>query len=181
MFCAYSSPKKGLLPPTELSAGEFLGLQLAREIARVIGMNDRTTLPTLLRDTAARLDAGAHYEWGHMGRCNCGHLVQTVTNMSCRQISAAVEHRLDEWTEHAKDYCQVTDSPVDQLFSALAEVGFSHRDVVALEYLSDPRVLARLGPQGPRLRRNHAPDVCLYMRTLADVIEESSQVPALRA
>lgn len=130
-------------------------------------------LPDLLRRTADRLDAGAHYEWGHMGRCNCGHLVQTVTHMTSREISRAVEHKLDEWTEHARDYCEMTGSPVDDLFAALAEVGFDHRDVMQLEYLSDPRVLERLGSRGRKLRRNHVPDVTLYMRTLAEVIEGS--------
>ncbi len=146
-------------------------------------MNERNRpLPSLLRRTADRLDSGAPYEWGHMGRCNCGHLVQTVTSMTSRQIASAVEHRLDEWTEHARDYCQMTGSPVDDLFQALAEVGFNHQDVMALEYLKDPRVLSRLGERGRKLRRNHAPDVSLYMRTLADLIEESQRpVAALQA
>lgn len=134
---------------------------------------NRHPLPDLLRLTADRLDAGAHYEWGHMGRCNCGHLVQTVTHMTSREISRAVEYKLDEWTEHARDYCEMTGSPVDDLFASLAEVGFDHRDVMQLEYLSDPRVLERLGTRGRKLRRNHVPDVTLYMRTLAEVIETS--------
>lgn len=139
-------------------------------------MNDRAKpLPSLLRRTADRLDLGAHYEWGHMGRCNCGHLVQTVTSLTSRQIASAVEHRLDEWTEHARDYCEMTGSPVEDLFAALSDVGFGHRDVMALEYLNDPRVVARLGERGRRLRRNFAPDVSLYMRTLADLIEETQQ------
>lgn len=126
----------------------------------------------LLRTTATRLDNGARYEWGHMGRCNCGHLVQTLTELSDRQIAESVDHQLDEWSEHAKTYCAQTGSLVDDLFAALANVGFSHRDVIALENLTDPRVLKLLNSQGQRLRRNHAPDVALYMRTLAEVIEE---------
>lgn len=125
---------------------------------------------SLLRKTADRLDSGARYEWGHMGRCNCGHLVQTLTELSDREIAASVDHQLDEWSEHAKTYCAETGSLVEDLFTALAEVGFSHRDVVALEHLTDRRVLSALG--GPRLRRNHVPDVSLYMRTLASILEE---------
>ena len=83
-----------------------------------------------------------------------------------------MNHQLDEWSEHARDYCEQTGSPVEDLFTALAEVGFSHRDVMALEYLNDPRVRAELGERGQALRRNHAPDVSLYMRTLANVIEK---------
>lgn len=134
-------------------------------------MNDKQNLPQLLRKTADRLDQGARYEWGHMGRCNCGHLVQTLTDMTDREISKAVEHKLDEWSEHAQTYCEQTGSPVDDLFRTLEEVGFSHKDVIALEYLTDSRVLKLLGPKGQQLRRNFAPDVSLYMRTLAQVVE----------
>lgn len=132
---------------------------------------EKKPLVSLLRETAERLDSGARYEWGHMGRCNCGHLVQTLTDLTDREIAASVDHQLDEWSEHAKDYCAQTGSRVDELFHALAEVGFNHRDVMALEYLSDPRVLATLAPDRKKLRRNHAPDVSLYMRTLADILE----------
>lgn len=137
--------------------------------------NHNKPIVDLLRKTAERLDGGARYEWGHMGRCNCGHLVQTITDLTDRQIAESVNHQLDEWSEHAKDYCAQTGSLVDDLFTALAEVGFSHEDVIALEYLSDKRVLSQLGPQGRQLRRNYAPDVSLYMRTLADVIEKEKR------
>jgi hypothetical protein len=133
--------------------------------------NHKKPIVDLLRKTAEKLDGGARYEWGHMGRCNCGHLVQTLTDLTDRQIAESVNHQLDEWSEHAKDYCAQTGSLVDDLFTALAEVGFNHRDVIALEHLSDRRVLAELGPSTVKLRRNHAPDVSLYMRTLADIIE----------
>ena len=133
----------------------------------------KRALSELLNETADRLDAGARYEWGHMGRCNCGHLVQTLTQMSDRQIAEAVNHQLDEWTEHAKLYCEQTGATVEELFRALEEVGFTHRDVMALEYLSDPRGLKSLGKRGQSLRRNYAPDVSLYMRTLAKLMAES--------
>jgi hypothetical protein len=117
-------------------------------------------LITALRQTADRIAGGARYEWGHMGRCNCGHLVQTVTDMS----------------EHAKDYCARTGHKVDDLFMALQNVGFSYQDVIHLENLSDSRVLARL-PGGKRhLRRNQIGDVTLYMRTLADMLDEGATV-----
>ncbi len=111
-----------------------------------------------------------------MGRCNCGHLVQTLTSMSAREIAESIDHQLDEWSEHAKDYCETSGKKVDDLFRALAEVGFDHRDVMALEYLNDPGVLAKLGERGRRLRRNHRPDVILYLRTLADLREQGTQV-----
>jgi hypothetical protein len=133
-------------------------------------------LITALRQTADRIAGGARYEWGHMGRCNCGHLVQTVTDMSAYEIVKSIDFQLDEWTEHAKDYCARTGHKVDDLFMALQNVGFSYQDVIHLENLSDSRVLARL-PGGKRhLRRNQIGDVTLYMRTLADMLDEGTTV-----
>lgn len=125
-----------------------------------------------LRQTADRLASGARYEWGHMGRCNCGHLVQTVTNMTDHEIAQSVDFELDEWSEYAKDYCEGSGHKVDDLFIILQGVGFSYQDVIHLENLSDTRVLDRL-PGGRRyLQRNRVADVTLYMQTLADMLEE---------
>lgn len=125
-----------------------------------------------LRTTADRLKAGAHYEWGHMGRCNCGHLVQTITNLSDREIVQAADHRLDEWSEHAKDYCAGSGHSLDTLFLTLQEMGFDYQDVIHLENLSDQRVLQRLDQGRRYLRRNCREDVTLYMNTLATLLEE---------
>lgn len=129
-----------------------------------------------LRTTAQRLQEGAHYEWGHMGRCNCGHLIQTITNLSDREIVQAADHRLDEWTEHAKDYCEGTGHSLDTLFLTLQEMGFDYQDVMHLENLSDQRVLQQLGQQPRYLRRNCREDVTLYMNTLAAMLEEEMAV-----
>jgi hypothetical protein len=126
-----------------------------------------------LRTTAQRLTAGAHYEWGHMGRCNCGHLVQTITSLSDREIVQVADHRLDEWTEHAKDYCEGSGHSLDTLFLTLQEMGFDYQDVIHLENLSDQRVLQRLGQEQRYLRRNCREDVTLYMNTLATMLEEA--------
>ena len=125
-----------------------------------------------LRETADRLSNGATYEWGHMGRCNCGHLVQTITSMSDYEIVKSIDFQLDEWSEHARDYCEGTGHQVDDLFRTLQELGFGYQDVIHLENLSDPRVLHRLNGAGRYLRRNRVEDVTLYMTTLADLLDE---------
>ena len=124
-----------------------------------------------LRATAQRLKEGAHYEWGHMGRCNCGHLLQTITNLTAHEIVQTAEHHLDEWTEHAKDYCEGTGHPLDTLFLTLQEMGFDYQDVIHLENLSDQRVLQQLHGERRYLRRNCVDDVTLYMHTLANLLE----------
>ncbi|MEZ4676060.1 MAG: hypothetical protein R2932_17685 [Caldilineaceae bacterium] len=124
-----------------------------------------------LRMTAQHLAAGAAYEWGHMGRCNCGHLVQTITTMNAREIVEAVDFAMDEWSEHAKDYCVGTGQNVETLFLTLQNIGFNYQDVIHLENLTDGRVLGRLNTF---LRRNCVDDVIRYMTTLADILEEDA-------
>jgi len=42
-----------------------------------------------------------------------GHLVQTVTIMTDREIVDSIDNRMEEWTEHAREYCASTGSKVD--------------------------------------------------------------------
>ncbi len=131
-----------------------------------------------LHVTAQRLAEGAKYEWGHMGRCNCGHLVQTITGMTDYEIVKSVDFQLAEWTEHAQDYCEHSGHKVEDLFTTLANVGFDRDDVIHLENLSDGRVLDRLLREQRYLRRNCAGDAVLYMQTLAALLEEEAVVVA---
>ena len=132
-------------------------------------------LISALRETAERLSSGAHYEWGHMGRCNCGHLLQTVTDLSSFEIVKTIDFQLDEWSEYANDYCEGTGQKVEDLFSSLQNVGFSREDVIHLENLSDKRVLQQLGDGLRYLERNNREHVQLYMTTMADILEEELQ------
>ncbi len=128
-------------------------------------------LISALRATADRVEAGARYEWGHMAHCNCGHLAQTVSNQTGEQISKVVKHALSEWTEHASDICDVSGNPVEELLDVLQQVGFSREDVMHLEWLSDKRVLRKVG-QGIYLKRNDRNDLITYLRAMADMLEE---------
>ncbi|WP_372366866.1 hypothetical protein [Candidatus Uabimicrobium sp. HlEnr_7] len=133
------------------------------------------TLIEALRKAAQNLDQGVKYEWGHMGRCNCGHLVQTVTEMSDIEIVKAVDHKLDEWTEHAKDYCGDSDRKIDDLFVTMDQIGFSHYDMSHLENLSDQNVLSRLTDKN-YLERNNPNHVSLYMSTMANMLEKQLKI-----
>lgn len=125
-----------------------------------------------LRDTAKRLKDGAYYAWGHHGACNCGHLLQSVTQLSKEEILRYAHTGIGEWTELAEDYCTTTNAPVDLLLKKLAEIGFTPSDIHSIEYLTDRQVLDRL-PGGFRwLSRNVREDVTVYMETFATLLED---------
>ena len=118
-----------------------------------------------LKKTANDLNQGCRYEWGHMGRCNVGCLVQNLTGKSDTQIAKSVNFEISEWSEHANDYCAQSNSSVTRLFSDLQKEGLSYKDVIHIEYLSNPKVLKHI-PQ-KKLRRNQPEDVSTYLKAFA--------------
>ena len=126
-----------------------------------------------LRDTAHKLKSSQTYQWGHMGSCNCGHLVQEVTRLSKAEIHEyAMRTRGGDWSEQAMDYCPTSGYLMDQVISYMLEAGMEIKDFRNLERLSDQEVLKRLPPQQRHLRHNFREDVVKYMCTWADLLEE---------
>jgi hypothetical protein len=125
-----------------------------------------------LRTTAQKLRNGAPYAWGNHGACNCGNLLQVVTDLTKEEILSYAHSGIGEWTELAQDYCGVTDAPVDLLIKKLQEIGLTPSDIHNIEYLEDRKVLEQL-PGGFRwLSRNVREDVILYFETFANLLED---------
>jgi len=134
-------------------------------------------LVSVLRATATRLKAGAPYRWTHMGACNCGHLAQTVTQLTAEDIRRYALERRGEWAEQGLEFCPASGYPMDAILSALFGLGLSSDDLGQLEKLSDPAVLRRIPSElRTQLSYRERDHVVLYMRTFADVLEE--QLPA---
>jgi len=141
------------------------------------------TLINALREAANNLKNGAPYAWGHHGSCNCGHVLQVVTQLSKQEIVRHAQTVHGEWSEIAEDYCGVTNAPAYLLVSKLEKIGLTPTDIHNLEYLEDRKVLNHL-PGGFRwLKKNMREDVILYFETMAAMLEEqlvaSIQLPKL--
>lgn len=129
-------------------------------------------LVSALRETANRLKQGAYYAWGNHGGCNCGNLLQVVTDLSKEEILKYAHSGIGEWTELAEDYCGVTDAPISLLLKKLQDIGLTPTDIHNLEYLEDKEVLNKL-PNGFRwLKKNVREDVIVYFETYANILEE---------
>ena len=108
-----------------------------------------------------------------MGQCNAGHLIQTLTGLSSFEIVESIDFQLDEWSEHAIDYCSNTGCKVDDIFLTIEKHGMAHEDIVKLENLSDRKVLNNLDGGFRHLERNNRNDVIDYMNSFADLLEKA--------
>lgn len=132
-----------------------------------------------LRTTAARLAADASYQWGHLGLCNCGHLVQTLCGLAPARIHEIALEGDGDWNQLANAYCPTSGQPIDDLIGELVAAGLSTADIGHLEKLGDPAILAAL-PGGHRwLRRNDRADLIAYLETWASLLE--LELPAAAA
>jgi hypothetical protein len=134
-----------------------------------------------LRSTAARLTANASYAWGHLGMCNCGHLVQTLCAIPPARIHRIALERTGDWEQLANDYCPTSGHAIDDVITELLQAGLTTGDIGHLEKLDDPRVLAAL-PGGHRwLRRNDRADLVAYLQTWAGLLDAAAAASTLRA
>ena len=130
------------------------------------------TLSEALRVTIARLEAGADYQWGHFGACNCGHLAQTVTQRSRAELHEAAVQRARDWGDAAVEYCATSGYPIDHILSEMLALGLTLDDIRHLEQLSDRRILRRLPVERRFLRRNRREDLLLYLSAWVDMLDE---------
>jgi len=138
-------------------------------------MTSRVSLPLIqaLRDTARRLTTEAPYQWGHMGSCNCGHLAQTITQLTKAEIHTLAMQRYGDWERQLVDYCPTSGLPFDQTIDEMLALGFSREDLTHLEKLGDPAVRHTIPfERRNTLRHNQRDDVVLYLHAWADLLEQ---------
>ncbi len=125
-----------------------------------------------LRTTAKRLRTDVQYYWSHQGSCNCGHLAQTITQLSKTQIHSYAIERHGDWDDHAEDYCATSGHHLDSIITQMLEMGMERHDIGELERLSNAKILLRLPPERRALQYNRREDVILYMEAWATLLEE---------
>lgn len=129
-------------------------------------------LITALRKAASRLQSGAHYAWGHHGACNCGHLVQAVSNLTEGEIIRYAHTGAGEWTELAEEFCSITSAPYTLLMTKLDELGLTPTDIHHIEYLNDKEILQHLDGGFRWLKKNKREDAIAYFEAFANMLEE---------
>lgn len=125
-----------------------------------------------LRNTAEKLQSTTAYQWGHMGSCNCGFLVQEITQLSKDEIHQHAMQKHGDWQTQIKDYCPSSGLLIDDIISQMLAFGFDADDLKHLETLSDPNILQTFPLADRNLRRNDKEDVVRYLERWANIIEK---------
>ena len=125
----------------------------------------------VIRHAARKLEASSHYQWGHMGACNCGFLAQEVTQLTREEIHRRAMLGQGDWSEQLNDYCPANGLPFDDVISRLIGLGFDTTDLQHLERLSNPGILRAIPPHQLNLIYNVRADVVLYMKVWAEQLE----------
>jgi hypothetical protein len=145
------------------------------QLLSIFNINDHPSLPLIraLRTAAFKLQNSSHYQWGHMGSCNCGFLAQEITHLDKAEIHRRAMVGSGDWTEQLRDYCPTSGLPMDNLISELIDFGFDRDDLAHLERLSNQLILSGVPVNAGQLCFNLKEHVVLYMRTWADLLEDT--------
>lgn len=136
-----------------------------------------------LRAAAFKLQSENHYQWGHMGFCNCGYLAQEISGKQAQEIHKSALQKPGDWRDQLREYCPSSGLPMDGIISIMEDAGFSVQDLINLERLDDHRVLKRVG-RGT-LSHNCKQDVIDYLNAWASICEDewlgSVKLPNLKS
>jgi len=135
-------------------------------------MFNNSNLRNALDKTIIRLkNDKTKYQWGHFGQCNCGHLAQTVTKSSSKDIHKSASLLGGDWGVRMEEYCPVSRYLIDDVIRQLLSIGLEPRDISHLENLSDPKVLTQIPGSPSRLERNSKEDAIKYLEAMLRLTE----------
>ena len=139
-------------------------------------MNNQKTqnLILIFNKTIELLASSDSYQWGHMGACNCGHVIQAITGYSKGQIHELGLQKEGDWRDKTKEYCETSGLAVDELITMLIKIGFVLEDIEHLERLSDHKVLKYVPEQKRPLKHNSKEDLIIYLKAWIQKLEDET-------
>lgn len=102
-----------------------------------------------LKKTLHDLKAGTiEYNWNSCESCNCGVVARTLLNgerVFKNGFGDSPSVKSDEFGKgifSAQAHCMVIDLPLPKVFQALKDAGFTHQELVHLEFLSSRDIIS---------------------------------------
>jgi hypothetical protein len=92
--------------------------------------------------------------------------------MSKAELHRIALEKAGDWAEHAIDYCPDSGYPLDHVIEKILGLGLTTDDIVHLERLSDPAVVAEAKSQGRDLDYRSRDDVVWYLECWARLLNE---------
>jgi len=117
---------------------------------------NKIPLINALRNVARRLEtSSADYDWHSVASCNCGLVAQELLKLDGTALNDLIrrDNSVNGWFENLShgwstmaraEFCQ-TGLPLSEIFQRLHRCGLSAKDICELEYLSNKRILGRMG------------------------------------
>lgn len=102
-----------------------------------------------LKKTVYNLENDVYeYDWFDFNSCNCGVLAKAVLNGQSAESCGYRDSPISGG--HAgcfskRAYCMTTDLPLPLVFQTLKDVGFTHQDLLELEFLGNVHIANKIG------------------------------------
>jgi|ERR1700733_684153 len=102
-----------------------------------------------LKATIINLENGMEYGWYNGSCCNCGVVATTILgkNSVINFLNSPLIDPLERGAFSRYAYCMTTNLPLPLVFLKLKDAGFSHQDLLHLEYLGNKEILDKMGQE----------------------------------
>jgi len=124
-----------------------------------------------LKKAAQKLRSKERYEWGHMGRCNCGFIAKEITKLSDAEIHQLAMEKSGDWREQLREYCHQSGIAMDVIIDIMVAEGFAVSDLIQLERLENTAIRRAISPAIPQLDYNNPLHVASYLDAWACLLE----------
>jgi hypothetical protein len=146
-----------------------------------------------LRATIVSIENGMNYNWYSSNSCNCGVIAKTLCDTNdLNSIGFKESPLLDPKRSSvfsSKAYCLTSNLPLPLMFKKLKESGFTHQDLLELEWLGNEKILKRIGEPYSFWKEENCfiidnqkylqKDILTkYLKAWVDILEEESNVVA---
>ncbi len=158
----------------------------------MLSMTPKNKLREALQFAITALKADLfRYDWSSQSSCNCGIVIAAIIDGSSRDSSRvyheAVKQAKDKgdlpsiesclgytWRELAQRSCTVTGTPLTEVFQNFEKMGFTIKDVVHLEYMTNAAILKESGinPKEKDYYKNKE-NLILYLEAWHRILEST--------
>lgn len=140
------------------------------------------------------LYGGMKYHWHDSNHCNCGVVAKTICNtndlFSIGYTNSPRKNAVGVFSRDA--YCITSDLPLPVVFQSLKDAGFTHQELLELEYLANKEICKNLGWERQKITRKNGEfyirematydvkeNLILYLKEWVRILEEETVVQQL--